>query len=389
MIKKLYNSRLYNYLQNSSGPYIVLFDIGTRATRLLIGSEIRHGWGQFDFFNDAILTNIGSEVSRAHNTLRVDSQSLKNIIEFMGDYISLLKDNNKKFNVTAVGTAVFRNLENKSEVIDKIYSSISLKVKIITPWVESFLSLNALRGSYLLRRESFPEFTDDDVILLIDQGGGSLEISYFFPENQQKRGWYSFADLGTITIRWNFFSTGINRDVEPSSNTISIEDQFTRLNSFITDKVEKWAGFPEILGKKLHIYAMGSAITSCYPGKTNFSVHNQIVNSMETPIDEGPLPNMKQIINHNCSSLSRFGNVTDLWSAVGEESISNETINETNDLDRQLVAAQGLPVFKGLLDKFGEKSLRICGYGLRYGIYRWVSMGFPLELLQKTRILNN
>ena len=52
-----------------------------------------------------------------------------------------------------------------------------------------------------------------------------------------------------------------------------------------------------------------------------------------------------------------------------EEIQAEKSANKKPKYDEQLLLLCGLPVYSKVLKKFAIKNLRMCGYGLRYGVF--------------------
>ena len=112
------------------GPQIAIFDIGTRAIRLIIGPKIeRVNWKHQMFFNASILTNFGEDINERR---RVGPQSigLQKIISFMNDFIPFLRRND--IEIRAFGTAIFRWLENSSDTVSYVQRMTGIEIEILS-----------------------------------------------------------------------------------------------------------------------------------------------------------------------------------------------------------------------------------------------------------------
>jgi exopolyphosphatase/pppGpp-phosphohydrolase len=352
--------RLDRYLNSETGPYVCIFDIGTRAARILVGPKQvpTHSWGPGAFFNDALLTNLGAEVNRYHKNIDVNSETLGKIINFIKEYKQFLRDRNVAENdFSAVGTAVFRWMKNLNEVLKVIRDKTDVDIRVIEDNEEAFFSTASLFMTYKFRRDTSTsnEFNSNDALVLLDQGGGSMEVSYSLIGHQDKSQVKSFDELGTIALRNKFFTDGLEGRVDPGSNQRQIKKQNERITEFIEDRIKQWTGFPELEGKQVHIYAMGSAITNCVNGN-NYKIHNKELKKGE----------IEKRVEECCSSLEASqSQVRTLYKAL--QNLKNE--EQKSKLDNLLVTLYGLPVYIKMMDRLGADHLRISGYALRYGIY--------------------
>jgi len=353
--------RLNSFLRKLNGREIAcVFDIGTKAARLLIGyKNVPHDsktWNPGSFFNDGQVFNLGDDFNIHDRMLDADrSLALEGVIYFMNTYIEILKKyvNIDNSDITAIGTAVFRWLKNKNEIINKIEEETGIKVSILEENDEAFLSAISVYHTTTWEKK----YRDDEAILLVDQGGGSTEISYFFPNKLTVYKHDSINDLGTVVLQKLFF--GLNNDemIDPQSNRRRISTQFQRINDYIDSKIDEWNGFPEIQNGeiKLTAFGMGTAIQKCFPAGSNYSLHNRLLT----------LEDMQNILTNYTKNLEESNQqVRTLYNLIN----TNDKGNRKN-ISKRLVLLYGLPVYQKMLKKFKVDKIRYASYGLRYGAY--------------------
>jgi hypothetical protein len=288
--------------------------------------------------------------------LNVDkSEALEGIIYFINVYKEKLqKDKRVSTNdISAIGTAIFRWLKNRDEVIDKIESETGIDLFVLEENDEALLSSISVYHT----TSWVKSYSDNEAILLFDQGGGSTEVSYFSPNKLTLGKQDSINDLGTVVLQKLFF--GLNNDemIDPKTNRRRISTQFQRINKYIENKIDSWEGFPEIMDKKtdLNAFGMGTAILKCFSVGSNYSQHNKRLSTDD----------MNNILNNYARSLEASNQqVRTLYNLVeAEEKKGNKKVS------KQLVLLYGLPVYQKMLEKFKIKELRYASYGLRYGAY--------------------
>lgn len=353
--------RLDSFLRRSKGNNLVsVFDIGTKAARLLVGyKEVpkkKEDWNPSAFFNDGQVFNLGDDFNIHDRMLNVDkSEALEGIIYFINVYKEKLqKDKRVSTNdISAIGTAIFRWLKNRDEVIDKIESETGIDLFVLEENDEALLSSISVYHT----TSWVKSYSDNEAILLFDQGGGSTEVSYFSPNKLTLGKQDSINDLGTVVLQKLFF--GLNNDemIDPKTNRRRISTQFQRINKYIENKIDSWEGFPEIMDKKtdLNAFGMGTAILKCFSVGSNYSQHNKRLSTDD----------MNNILNNYARSLEASNQqVRTLYNLVeAEEKKGNKKVS------KQLVLLYGLPVYQKMLEKFKIKELRYASYGLRYGAY--------------------
>lgn len=356
-------SRLIEFLRDSPDQLVGIFDVGTRATRLLV-APLRvpeTEWVPQYFYNTRDISRIGGDVGRLDGSLAVDrSAGLDRAVNFMRSHQKILTENGvREEHIHAVGTAVFRWLENQSEVVEFMRSQTGVNVKVLADKDEAQMSLAGIAFTHD-KRPGGPIIYGQDNIMLIDQGGGSTEVSYSSAKGTEAD-LYSFDDFGTVALRQKFFTMGAGGRVDPAENRRRIVTQLERIEALAEERLNDWKGYPKLKGRPLHVYGMGSAITNCYKGLSNFKVHNK-----PCTIDQ-----MKYVIQMHGNALDYSKEqILTLWKRYkSEEHLIAK--DEWDNLENRLLALYGLPVFVKLLERFGVSQLRICGYGLRYAYYLW------------------
>jgi exopolyphosphatase/pppGpp-phosphohydrolase len=355
--------RLIQFLKYAKEEMVCVFDVGTRATRLLLAPATvpASQWTSELFFNARDISRLGSDVGRFDGNLEVqDSGALERAVRFIkGNTHVLLENGVKVHNIHAVGTAVFRWLENTSEVIEHIREETGVTIRILSEKEEAQISLAGIAFTHS-KRPGGPDIGSRDCIVLIDQGGGSTEVSYSTADGSEAN-LHSFDDFGTVALRRKFFTMGAGGRVEPSENRRRIVTQLDRIWEFAEETIEKWEGYPSLGDRTVHVYGMGSAITNCFPGVSNFKIHNRVCS----------ISQIRETIRLHANALDyEKEQILTLWKRYKSEEYMIEK-DSWDNLENRLLAVYGLPVFAKLLKKLRVSELRICGYGLRYAYYVW------------------
>jgi exopolyphosphatase/pppGpp-phosphohydrolase len=355
---------LTRYVRDAGEPCVAVFDVGTRAARLLVApkrvpvTEL----SRRAFFNDSDLSQLGADVDRSSEVLPVrESRALERVVSFLETYAQALprlgippKD------TLAIGTAVFRWLKNQDAVLAHLHERTGVTVRVIPARFEALVSLAGINLSRQWRPGG-PVIGKDDRIVLLDQGGGSMEVSYVSPDTSQFKV-HSFDCLGTIALRDRFFTTDhIGQRVAPDANRSPIRAQTERIAQEIEDAIRDWEGYPELEGRTLHAYATGSALTdSCYRNLSNFEIHNRVCT----------VARMREIIEQACAKFEA-GHPTVLSVSKALEGAEGEGTAASERVESDLLTLCGLPAYVHILGRFGLEEVRACGYGLRYGYYVW------------------
>ncbi len=355
--------KLRYFMSKQKGELAVVFDIGTKAIRVLITPvdvpTTAEEWFAHDtFFNQSEMPQLGEELLNS-DVLSVDNANpaLKKIVNFINLYLNELRKANriKEENISAIGTAVFRWMKNKDEVVNYIKEKTKVTVNILLKKDEALLSLIGVQHTYDFKRVETVPTTKKEAILLIDQGGGSTEISYFMTDNTQETFVDSIDALGTVVLQNHFFTLeDSGRQASASANTTPIPQQFAHLLAYIKEKTDEWQGFDALKKQKdltIHAYGMGSAL----PTDSNFRSHNAAFT----------LEDIADIYKGKLTKAARdFKETRQLYEAVVEEAQQDK-----RRYREELSAMYGLPVYENLLNRFGIKDIRFAGFGLRYGAF--------------------
>lgn len=350
---------LFDYLQ--AAPAVkkgVVFDIGTRAIRILCGPQQlpEHNWGKNLFFNDRILTHLGADIT-AQQIIPLSCRGLKKVVDFILFYKKLLAKHRIPLDhCMGFGTAVFRWAKNKHEVIAHLRQQTGMAIHLLSAHDEARYSMRGLQTTYTMRRESPNKiFGKEDVLLLLDQGGGSLEVSYAFVHDFEKNGFFSFNDLGTIALKHRFFAGNERQNpIVPGENPNLVSKQCQSTLAYVQERIANWQGYPQLRGKKIHGYAIGSAVKRLVD-KSPYDMHN-------TPIDYHTF--IERIEQHDWNQKQKMMPTSQLYQHPGSQ--QHEMV---------FLMRYGLLPYVELLKKFSLQKINVCGYGLRYGVfagmYQW------------------
>jgi Ppx/GppA phosphatase family len=124
---------------------------------------------------------------------------------------------------------------------------------------------------------------DDEQILLIDQGGGSLELAWMSwrdrdlrnPPIQQKR----YEELGTVTLRRRFFEMSSDGSlVNPRENRARVSNQMQSVNNAARATILNIMGLPKPPAPgeyTVHAFGLGTAVTKVWPDTGNWRIHGR------------------------------------------------------------------------------------------------------------------
>lgn len=318
---------------------IAVLELSTKAVKLLIGPQVKDlNTEKFDF-------KLFDRQAQKTNTGRyLDS---KNIMDLEGYKVNVLPYiiKFKQYAVSkgvdclyTVATAAYRTANNREDIVALISRKAGINVKILKKQEEALTTINAFRFS-----TSHKEILNQHKYsMIIDQGGGSTEVSIFEKENPILT--YSI-NLGTEVLRTLVF--------KESTASTTLRQAFAQADSMIKDRLETFYknninNFPS--NPDIYCVGVGSAITNATGKQGNAKQHDTVLSKQK----------LAERINTIDSQLkSSFEYVSDLYCAV-----------EKNDkLDGVLVQRLGLPMIIYLMDKLHFDQLTVSGTGLWYGVY--------------------
>lgn len=377
-ITDAHRERFNKFIQQyDGGELTAIFDIGTKAGRIIVAPKTpphKTEWEPETFYNHGEAFFLGKSVDAFFRTIDIEEDAtFQQVLEFMKGYKTLLAGAGvADSEIFAVGTAVFRWLANRAEVVKKIKEATGIDLIILEEEKESLVSMYSIIYTYNFSMNepmTGKKLEKDDVILLIDQGGGSAEVSYFFPGDVSKFGVASLDECGTVALQKLFYT--VNSDdfesrTAPELNYTSIDRQVERMENFVERSIDRWEGYPELAQKNIIAYAMGSAFSSSLPRppwsetnperrRNNFTQHNMGLSKMR----------IQEIIESFTEDLDEsIEEVCDLYKLLEH---NKNTI--TRRLERKLTVSYGLPVYLKLMEKFNLRDISFAGFGLRYGVY--------------------
>jgi len=339
---------------------IAVFDIGTRATRLIIGDtdDLNESGFRFaDYFNKGALTEAGLGIYPIEDG-REEFQiiHLQKTIAFIANHLKICQNKGVlQENIHAVGTEVFRRVYNWRDLVSTIESVTGLRVKVLDPNEEADTTFWAAMIScqeYYERSEPF---------LVIEQGGGSMQLTAASVNENgvpTRHGQTSIPELGTVLLRQRFVGyqddlslrnrrrvETMNREVQEFASRL-LQDHLTREFNLQPEQIPACA------------FALGSVITNFYKEVDPTARSNKVQHGKGLPLARlltEPAGNVlfQKYARREIGSL--FKDAQDLQL-------------DENEIKAMLEQLYGLPCYGKTLQYFNLDSLRICGTGLRYGV---------------------
>lgn len=325
-------------------PKIAVLELSTKAVKLLIGknsNEIKEMPG-FTF------DNFIREAHKAETGKGLDSQNVMDLNYFNSKVIPSIRRMKKIIHqedvdvVYSVATAAYRSARNREDVINEIRDKTGLNVRILSKREESVSTL----FGYSLSTKHKMELSNSPHVVMIDQGGGSTEISVF--KNNNLIGAYSI-NLGTTALRNMLF--------KDSQRETSVVDALKKSDQMIKERLlafYKNMGEYMYSDKKTFCVSVGTAITKATNKSSNACQHDSILGR-------------DFIANRIVSAENK---IMGAFASVGElNDFDFESMNSNRQIDTEITVRLGLPMYLSIMEKFNINEVHISGTGLWYGIY--------------------
>ena len=338
---------------------IGIFDIGTKAVRLLIGSDKQK---KIDFSFDNF-RNYGN-ITLLGESLKNDKFHFKSPVIRTINQINKFKSMAKKegYNINkwyGVGTSVFRDAQNSKLVIDMIKKETDIDIEILSKEDEAKYSLYAIIFSFA---ESIIKTGSE--VMLIDQGGGSTEIAScnYIEDKGIEINMLDSLDLGTVRLKKSIFnSSNYNKNFDEIYNDLiqeskKIIDSHKKINTT----------------SSLKVFGLGSGITQMTNKQGNRKQHGTIIHlddinriAEETLYDTdqsnfiwklkpGDNSNYPDGIKLSISDMIDFTKSDKKYKHHFEDSLN---------------ILLGSVAYGGLIDYYNADYITVAGTGLRYGVY--------------------
>lgn len=331
---------------NRNNPKIAVLELSTKAVKCLIGKDqdlIRNA--SVDEFN---FQNFLRNANKTETGKGLDSQNDMDMRYFERNVLPTIKNWKRVMLaedvdvVYTVATAAYRTARNRDEIVSFIKEKTGINVRILSKKEESVSTMFA----YLFSSRYKQEMLSSEHVIMIDQGGGSTEVSVFRQNDLVNS--YSI-NLGTTALRNILF-------LDSDRNT-TIEEALKRSDQKIKERlVVFYKNMGEAMASETESFciSVGTAITHATGGKNNAAQHDRIMTREK----------IEDCINACTESLlEQFDTVGDLNDFDFEASKGNKR------LDDQITMRLGLPMFLSLMDRFNIKEIHVSGTGLWYGIY--------------------
>lgn len=331
---------------NRHNPKIAVLELSTKAVKCLIGRDqeaIRTASeDEFDF------RNFIRNANKTETGKGLDSQNEMDMRYFNRNVLPTILQWKRVMLqegvdvVYTVATAAYRTAKNRDEIVAFIKAKAGINVRILSKKEESVSTMFA----YLFSSRYKHEMLQSPHVIMIDQGGGSTEVSVF--RNNDLVDSYSI-NLGTTALR-NILFLDSERDT-------TISDALKRSDQKIKERLQVfYKNMGDAMQSEIASFciSVGTAITHATGGRNNAAQHDRI---MTREMIEDCIESCNEAI------LNQFETVGDLHEFDFEASKGNKK------LDDQVTMRLGLPMFLSLMDRFNINEIHVSGTGLWYGIY--------------------
>ena len=322
---------------------IAVIELSTKACKLLIGNEpdiIKSNLFDFKMFlRDGIKTDTGRGLDK-NNVMDMDYFK-SNVLPTIKKHIQTAKQNGVDC-IYSVATAAYRTAANREEILNCIREEAGLNVRILKKEEEARATIDA----FFFSSHDKLSLTKKKYIMVIDQGGGSTEVSLF------KEGEYvnSYSiNLGTEVLRTLLF--------KESTNQTTLRQALRMTDQLIKDRLEAFyknmlANFDN--NEPIYTIAVGTAITKATGKRGNAKQHGTVLTVERIK---------EKIASLDDDLKNRYTYASDLYHDI------RHCGTRSDQIDGDVVMRVGLPMFVELMKKLGIEELTVSGTGLWYGIY--------------------
>jgi serine/threonine protein kinase len=332
---------------NAKGNNIGILELSTKAVKFLTAEQDKvkaQGFNFEYFFRQAKKTETGKGLDE--NNLMDMNYFNENVLPSIKQMLRHAKD--RKVDILySVATAAYRTALNRDEIISKIREECGINVKILSKKEEALATLTAFAFS----KPSNVNLNSNDKVIMIDQGGGSTEITLF--QGSDLIDSYSL-NLGTTVLKTVLFREANKETLLTKALKDSEKFVKDRLRTYYSSKKSS------LLNKSRTNFciSVGTAITNATNKKGNAKQHGTRLT----------LEMIKRKIEETDTFLkSKYTYVADLIEDLDVSGAERNSFHDT--LDNNVVMRLGLPMFVEIMEGFNLDEIIVSGTGLWYGVY--------------------
>lgn len=336
-----------NFRPNAKGDNIGILELSTKAVKFLTAEQDKvkvQGFNFEFFFRQAKKTETGKGLDE--NNLMDMNYFDENVLPSIKQMLRHARD--RKVDILySVATAAYRTALNRDEIISKIREECGINVKILSKKEEALATLTAFAFS----KPSHVNLNSNDKVIMIDQGGGSTEITLF--QGTDLIDSYSL-NLGTTVLKTVLFREANKETLLTKALKDSEKFVKDRLRTYYSSKKSS------LLNKSRTNFciSVGTAITNATNKKGNAKQHGTRLT----------LEMIKRKIEETDAFLkSKYTYVADLIEDLDVSGAERNSFHDT--LDNSVVMRLGLPMFVEIMEGFNLDEIIVSGTGLWYGVY--------------------
>ena len=321
--------------EKKDNPKIAVLELSTKAVKLLICDQeklLKDGFSFDIFLRDTAKTETGLGLD-SNNKMNM-SYFNSRVMPHIQKRLQIIRERNVDV-VYCVATAAYRTASNRDEIVDAIQKATKINVNILSKQEEA----EATFWSYTFSTTNKDNFLKAKNVIMIDQGGGSTEMTIF--QNQKLVKSHSLA-IGTTVLKNIFFQ----------QSALSVENALIETDTQSTSKIKELLSTFDNnnLTSDIYCVCVGTAITEATHGKNNKQKHDKILTK---EFIKGAINRINSKIIYENENVLRL----------------QHKITHDNDYERVVVSRLGLPVILQIMDYFGIESISVNGTGLWYGIF--------------------
>jgi len=332
---------------NAKGENIGVLELSTKAVKFLTADQqnVKSQGFNFDFFfRQAKKTETGRGLDE--NNIMDMNYFDDNVLPAIKQMLRYAKE--KRIDILySVATAAYRTALNRDEIISKIREECGINVKILSKKEEALATLTAFAFS----KPSSVNLSSTDKVIMIDQGGGSTELTLF--QGSELIDSYSL-NLGTTVLKTVLFREANKETL--LSKALKDSEKFVkdRLRTYYSSKKSSLLN----KSKTNFCISVGTAITNATNKKGNAKQHGTRLT----------LEMIKRKISETDIFLnSKYTYVADLLEDLDVSGPERNSFHDT--LDNNVVMRLGLPMFVEIMEGFNLEEIIVSGTGLWYGVY--------------------
>lgn len=332
---------------NAKGDNIGILELSTKAVKFLTAEQDKvkaQGFNFEFFFRQAKKTETGKGLDE--NNLMDMNYFDENVLPSIKQMLRHARD--RKIDILySVATAAYRTALNRDEIISKIRDECGVNVKILSKKEEALATLTA----FAFCKPSHVNLNSNDKVIMIDQGGGSTEITLF--QGTDLIDSYSL-NLGTTVLKTVLFREANKETLLTKALKDSEKFVKDRLRTYYASKKSS------LLNKSRTNFciSVGTAITNATNKRGNAKQHGTRLT----------LEMIKQKIEETDAFLkSKYIYVADLIEDLDVSGAERNSFHDT--LDNSVVMRLGLPMFVEIMEGFYLDEIIVSGTGLWYGAY--------------------